>query len=128
MVAFAALMVWLTQPTVIPNAPYDLAGAERRTPIILRAASAAPAPDLEQAAIAMAAQENTIQGLRPIAVAAAEPHTASVPPAAQVAAKPAKPKRAVARAPRRETGTAFASSWWGGGGHSMFGGGGGWYR
>lgn len=126
MVAFAALMVWLTQPTVIPNAPYDLAEAQRRTPIILRAASAAPAPDLEQAAIAMATQENQIQGLRPIAVAAAEP--APVLPAAQAAAKPAKPKRAVARAPRREVETAFASSWWGGGGHSMFGGGGGWYR
>jgi hypothetical protein len=112
MIAFAILMYWLMQPTVLPNAPYDMAAHGRRAPIILRASAATPLPDLEQSAVAMAARENERQGLRQLAVAIAERET---PPAQVVStAKPAKPKRAVARAPRREAEGAFAWNWWGG--------------
>ena len=34
MIGFGLLMVWLMQPTVLPNAPFDM--AEQRTPVILR--------------------------------------------------------------------------------------------
>jgi hypothetical protein len=132
MIGFGVLMYWLMQPTVLPNVPFDLAGQEKPAPIILRAASPAPSPDVEQSAIAMAARENDIQGLRPIAVARAEPVAAPAPApaaAATTTSKTAKPRRAVAKAPRRDSGTTYASNWWGGGGHSHgFGGFGGWYR
>ncbi len=130
MIGFGVLTYWLTQPTVLPNVPFDMAGQQKPAPIILRAAPSAPSPDVEQSAIAMAARENDIQGLRPIAVARAEPATAPAP-APTTTSKAAKPRRAVAKAPRRESGTAYASNWWGGGhshGFGGFGGFGGWYR
>ena len=127
MIGFGVLMYGLMQPTVLPNAPFDMARQEKATPIILRAASPVPLPDVEQLAIALAARENDIQGLRPIAVATAEPASAAAP-IANTTSKPAKPKRVVARAPRRDTGTAYAANWWGGGPSHGFGGFGGWYR
>ena len=119
-------MYSLMQPTVLPNGAFDMAW-EKRAPVILRAAPQGHPPDVELSAIAMAARENEIQGLRPIALAKAEP-AASPAQTAVPAAKAVKRKRAVARAPRREVGPAYASNWWGGGHSQMFGGFGGWYR
>lgn len=126
MIGFGLLMYWLMQPTVLPNAPFDSAGQEKPARIIVKEALAPP-PDLEQSAIALAARENEIQGLRPIALASAEPQTAAAP-VANTTSKAATPKRAVARAPRRDTGPSYASNWWGGGPSHGFGGFGGWYR
>jgi hypothetical protein len=130
MIGFGLLMYWLMQPTVLPNIPFNMAGLEKRARIILPAAPAAPSSNVEQLAVAAAARENEIQGLRPVAVAKAEPETAPArAPAAKTTPKAAKPRRAVARAPRRDSGTAYASYWWGGGPSHGFGGfGGGWYR
>jgi len=130
MIGFGLLMYWLMQPTVLPNPPFDLAAHEKPARIIVREISGAPSPNIEQLAVALAARENEIQGLRPIAMASAAPQTAPAP-VATTTAKAAKPKRAVARAPRRDSGTAYASNWWGGGpshGFGGFGGFGGWYR
>ena len=128
MIGFGLMVYWLMQPTVLPNTPFDMAGQQNRAPIILRAASQSLPLDIEQPAIAMAARENDIQGLRPIAFAKAEPDTPPAQTAANATAKAAKPKRAVARAPGRDGRAAFASNWWGGGHSHAFGGFGGWYR
>jgi hypothetical protein len=126
MIGFGLLMHWLMQPTVLPNTPFDM--AEQRVPVILRAAPQIAPPDVELSAIAMAARENEIQGLRPVAMASAPPNPSPVQAAAQPATKPAKPKRAVARAPRRDAEAAYASNWWGGGRSQTFGGFGNWHR
>ena len=125
MIGFGLLMYWLTQPTVLPNVPFDMAGQEKPAPIILRAAPALA--DVEQSAIAMAARENEIQGLRPIQTARTEVEPAPTQAHAQATAKAAKPKRAMAKAPRRDAERAYATNWWGGG-HSLFGGFGSWQR
>jgi hypothetical protein len=126
MIGFAALMYGLMQPTVLPNAAFDVAGQEKRAPIILRSTPQAHSPDVELSAIALAARENEIQGLRPIALAKAEPAASFAQAAVNPTAKAAKPKRVAARAPRRDAGAYYASNWWGGG--QSFGGFGGWYR
>ncbi|MBX9776937.1 MAG: hypothetical protein K2Y71_21370 [Xanthobacteraceae bacterium] len=131
MAGFGTLMYWLMQPTVLVNVPFDL--AEHNSPVILRVTPQAPSVDVEQSAIAMAARENELQGLRPVLVANT---TADEPAATQARAqaharadaqatpKAVKPKRPVARAPRRDVERAYAHNWWGG--HSFFGGS--WYR
>jgi hypothetical protein len=127
MIGFGLLMVWMMQPTVLPNVPFDLAGHPQHPAIVLRATPQTPPPDVEQSAIAMAARENEIQGLRPIAMARTDVEPAPTQAHAQATAKAAKPKRAVARAPRRDAERAYATNWWGGG-HSLFGGFGSWHR
>jgi len=125
MVGFACFMVWLMQPTVLPNAPF-VAGTERYAAVVPRSLPTT-VPDVEQSAIAAAARENDLQGFPPIVLAMAEPAPVQAQPAPPTE-KQAKPKRAVARAPKRNTQPVFASNPWGGG-HSMFGGfGGGWFR
>jgi hypothetical protein len=125
MIGFGLAMYSLAQPTVLPNAPFEAAGTARQPAIVLRATPKTAPLDIEQSAIAMAAQENEIQGLRPTLAARSEP--APTQAHAQATPKPVKPKRAVARAPRRDE-RAYATNWWGGG-QSFFGGfGGGWYR
>lgn len=125
MIGFGMVLYWLMQPTVLPNAPFDL--AKQHTPVIVRATPQAPPPDVEQSAIAMAARENELQGLRPILAAGTAAEPAPTQALAQAAPKPAKPKRVVAKAPRRDAERAYANNWWGGG-HSVFGGFGSWYR
>jgi hypothetical protein len=128
MIGFGLLMYGLMQPTVLPNAPFAMIGQEKRAAIIPRAAPQSLAPDVEQSAIAVAERENDIQGLRPIAVANAEPATSPAQPTNKTA-KVSKPRRVVARAPKQDARRAFASNWWGGHGPSqMFGGFGSWYR
>jgi hypothetical protein len=119
MAGFGMVMYSLMQPTVLPNAPFELARQSKQPAIVQRAASQDLPLDVEQSAIAMAARENEIQGLRPTLAARTEPaptqaHAQATPP------KPAKPKRAVAKAPRRDERT-YADNW-GGGGRSFFGG------
>ena len=129
MIGFAVLTYWLMQPTVLPNAPYDMAEHFKPAPIVVRALSKTIPPDVEQSAIAVAARENEIQGLRPIALAQAE---SAIPVAREAAPtttpKPAKPRRVVARVPHRESRHALASTWWGAGPSQTFGGAGSWYR
>jgi hypothetical protein len=125
MIGFGFLMHWLMQPTVLPDAPFDM--AEQRTPVILRVTPQTLPPDVEQSAIAMAARENEIQGLRPALAANTVSEPAPTQAHAQATPKAAKPKRAVAKAPRRDAERAYATNWWGGG-HSVFGGFGNWYR
>jgi hypothetical protein len=125
MAGFGMLMYGLMQPTVLPNAPFDQ--AEHRAPVILRLSPQTPLLDVEQSAIAMAARENEIQGLRPALMASTAPEPAPTQALAQATPKAAKPKRAVAKAPRRDAERAYATNWWGGG-HSSFGGFGGWFR
>ena len=125
MIGFGLLMYWLMQPTVLPDAPFDM--AEQRTPVILRVTPQMLPPDVEQSAIAMAARENEIQGLRPALAANTVSEPAPTQAYAQATPKAAKPKRAVAKAPRRDAEHAYATNWWGGG-HSPFGGFGSWYR
>jgi hypothetical protein len=120
MIGFAILMYWAMQPTVLPNAPFELAA--QPNPIVLRAQQTVSV-DIEQSAVALAARENERQGLRPAPAATAEPAPAQA--LAQAAPKPAKPKRVVAKAPRRDAERAYATNWWGGG-HSFFGGFGNW--
>ena len=120
MAGFGMVMYSLMQPTVLPNAPFDLAGQSKQPAIVLRAASQDLPLDTEQSAIAMAARENEIQGIRPTLAARTEPaptqaHAQATPP------KPAKPKRAVAKAPRRDEQIYANNGWWGGG-RSFFGG------
>jgi hypothetical protein len=127
MIGVGMLMYWLMQPTVLPNAPFSMTGQEKRAPIILRAQPETPLLDVEQSAIAMAARENEIQGLRPTLAARTEPEPSPTHARAQAPARAAKPRRTVARAPRRDAEQAYASNWWGGG-HSLFGGFGSWHR
>ena len=128
MIGFGGLMYWLLQPTVLPNVPYDLASQTKPAPVILRASPKTLPPDVEQSAITVAARENEIQGLRPIAFAKAEPDILVADATPKAIPKPAKP-RPVVRAPNRESGAALASNWWGGGPSQTFGGfGGRWYR
>ena len=126
MIGFGMLMVWLMQPTVLPNAPFE-PGQPQHPAIVLRATPQTPPLDIEQSAIAMAARENEIQGLRPIALARTEAEPAPTQAHAQATPKAAKPKRTVATAPRRDAERAYATNWWGGG-HSLFGGFGSWHR
>jgi hypothetical protein len=126
MIGFGMGMYWLMQPTVLPNAPFELAG--QRAPVISRLAPQASLPDIEQSAVAMAARENDIQGLRPALAARTASEPAPTQAMAQAAPKAPKPKRVVAKAPRRDAERAYATNWWGGGGHSFFGGFGSWYR
>jgi hypothetical protein len=126
MVGFGLLMYRLMQPTVLPNTPFDMAGQAQHSRIVPRATPLTHPPDIEQSAIATAARENEIQGLRPALAARTEP--APTQAHAQATVKAAKPKRAVTRAPRRETETAYASNWWGGRHSQNFGGFGNWHR
>jgi hypothetical protein len=126
MIGFGLMMYWLMQPTVLPNTPFDMADLARRAPIVLRATPATHPPDIAQAAIDTAARENEIQGLRPALAARTEP--APTQAHAQATVKAAKPKRAVARAPRRDAEAAYASNWWGGRQSHFFGGFGNWHR
>jgi hypothetical protein len=127
MVGFGMLMYWLMQPTVLTNAPFDLAG-QQHSPIIQRVASQTPLLDVEQSAIAMAARENEIQGLRPTRAGRTESEPAPAQALAQATPRPAKPKRTAARAPRRDAEHAYANNWWGGGPSQTFGGFGSWFR
>jgi hypothetical protein len=126
MIGFGLLMYWLMQPTVLPNVPFDMA-EQRAAPIILRVTPQTPPFNVEESAIAMAARENEIQGLRPALAASTVSEPAPPQAHAQATPKAAKPKRAVAKAPRRDAERAYATSWWGGG-HSPFGGFGSWHR
>src|SRR5262245_27192904 len=89
MVGCACLMVWLLQPTVLPNTPF-VAETERHAPVVPRSSPTTVA-DIEQSAIAVAARENDLQGFPPIVLAMAEPAPAQAQPA-PAAAKPVKPK------------------------------------
>jgi hypothetical protein len=120
MVGFGLLMYWAMQPTVLPNAPFE-STAQAGQPLIVLRDQQTLLVDIEQSAVAMAAQENERQGLRPIQTARTEAEPAPTQALAQATTKPAKPKRVVARAPRRDAERAYASNWWGGG-HSFFGG------
>jgi hypothetical protein len=124
MVGFGLLMYWAMQPTVLPNAPFE-STAQAGQPLIVLRDQQTLLVDIEQSAVAMAAQENERQGLRPIQTARTEAEPAPTQALAQATTKPAKPKRVVARAPRRDAERAYASNWWGGG-HSFFGGFGNW--
>jgi hypothetical protein len=129
MIGFAALTYWSMQPTVLLNVPYDTTEHVRPAPIIERASLKTSPPDVETLAIAVAARENEIQGLRPVAFAQAEPKLRVAQAAAPTTIpKPVKPRRVVTRTQHRESGHAFASNWWGGGPSQTFGGFGGWYR
>ena len=128
MIGFGALMYLLMQPTVLPNAPYDGAGRAKPAPIIVRATPKTLPLDVEQSAIAVAARENEIQGLRPIVAHAETDILLAQAAAPKTTPKPAKPRRVIARAPHREPGHALASNWWGGGPSQPFGGFGSWYR
>jgi hypothetical protein len=124
MVGFGLLMYWAMQPTVLPNAPFE-STAQAGQPLIVLRDQQTLLVDIEQSAVAMAALENERQGLRPIQTARTEAEPAPTQALAQATTKPAKPKRVVARAPRRDAERAYASNWWGGG-HSFFGGFGNW--
>ena len=126
MIGFGLLMYWLMQPTVLPNTPFDMADQAQHPPIVLRATPRTHPPDIEQSAIATAARENEIQGLRPALAARTEPTPTQAH--AQATVKAAKPKRALARAPRRDAEAAYASNWWGGRQSQIFGGFGNWHR
>ena len=136
--AFALIVIWLMQPTVIPNGGLAAFEKERRsTPwLALRSSEV----DTEQSAIALALQENETQGLRPLASSSQSTQSVASPkPAAVTRAKVAdtatrpKPKR-VAKVQRREYGPdprnnprnawAYAPN----GGFGPFGGFGSWFR
>ena len=125
MIGFGMLAAWAMQPTVLPNVPYAL--ASQHAPIVLRTAAQTLPLDVEESAIAMAARENERQGLRPIVTATTAVEPAPTRAHAQATPKAAKPKRAAAKAPRRDSEPAYATNWWGGG-PSHFGGFGSWYR
>jgi len=117
-------MYWLMQPTVLPNA--GLAGFEsqkQRSVVLL--ASKSPVldilPDIQRSELEFALHENERQGLKPFALASAEPELASPPLAKTVPTAP-KTKRIV-RVQRQPSEPAYASNSWG-----HFGGFGGWFR
>lgn len=115
---------WLAQPTVLANADFE---TKRTSAIILRSSDF----DIETSAINLARQENERQGLRPVALAAAE-RSLPAPPVAKVAtSKPSVRKRVARSEPRdfgwspdRRSAWAFEPSR----GHERFGGFGSWFR
>lgn len=124
LLGFALLMYWLMQPTVLPNA--GLAGFEAQKPrAVVLLASKSPVLDvlldIQRSELAFALQENERQGLKPFALASAEPELAP-PPRAKTIPAAAKAKRIV-RVRRQPSKPAYASNSW-----SHFGGFGGWFR
>ena len=87
---------WLLQPTVLTNAGAEAVANRRPSTAILSAA----AFDIETSAIALAQQENERQGLRPVALAAAEPSASPPATAPAPVAKTSVKKRVVRREPR----------------------------
>src|SRR5262245_2227345 len=92
---FGLFVYWLLQPTVLVNAGVEAFASKRTTAAILTSA----ALDIETPAIALAQKENERQGLRPVALAAAEPSAARPAPAAAPVAKASVKKRVVRREP-----------------------------
>jgi hypothetical protein len=131
--AFALVIVWLMQPTVLPNGGVAAFEREQRSTVAL--ARLAPEFDTERSAIALAKQENEKQGLRPLvevsrlAQSGAPSNAASTKVAETTPARP-KPKRP-ARAHRPGYGP-YARNVWAFapyGGYRPFGGGfGSWFR
>ena len=120
----------LTQPTVLANANFE---SKRASAIILRSSDF----DIETSAINLARQENERQGLRPVALAAAEREPPSSPVAKATTStkaatsKPSVRKRVVRSEPHdfgwssdRRSAWAFEPSR----GYGRFGGFGSWFR
>lgn len=84
---------WLLQPTVLVNAGVEGFASKRASAAILTAA----ALDIETPAIALALKENERQGIRPVALAAAEPSAAPPAVAPVPVAKASVRKRVVKR-------------------------------
>jgi len=125
---------WLLQPTVLTNAGVETFAGKRTHAAILISA----AMDIETSAIALAQKENERQGLRPVALAAAEPSASAPAVAPAPVARASVKKRVVKRerwdddwsSHRRDDWSFHRRSAWSSDnfGRRSFGGFGGWFR
>jgi hypothetical protein len=115
-------MYWMMQPTVIANVAFT---EPKQTRSFLHDIKASPVPDMEQAALDVANEENAELGFKTPVVLAAAPAAVEPPPEPKKevkhVAKP--PKKRVAQVQRREPDARHA---WGFN-RGFFGYGGGWY-